>query len=210
MSASTRILVTGYAAFPGELNASQILIESCQAQLPIELLPYAAQLHFAVLQQDTKLLWPTVQQLIAHNKPHYCVFTGQAPGRNAINLERFAINWKQIGPTVNNRPPVGETILADGPTGVFSTLPRQLEMVDALCNAGIPAAISNHGGTNLCNQILYQSVHYAPQFHPVPQTGFFHIPALPQQVLTQWPQHPAMELATTRRALTQVLTMLLQ
>jgi pyroglutamyl-peptidase len=83
-------------------------------------------------------------------------------------------------------------------------------MVLRLQQQGIPAAISDDAGNNLCNQLLYEGLQYATQHAGKPLCGFVHIPALPQQVIARWPSYPFMPLEMTRQAIAAVLLELLQ
>ena len=72
--------------------------------------------------------------------------------------------------------PLDETIQLDGEPGYFSTLPIR-SMVDELIKQGLPAAISNTAGTYLCNNVMYEALHYAKMNNLDMPCGFIHIPA---------------------------------
>lgn len=72
--------------------------------------------------------------------------------------------------------PLDETIQLDGESGYFSTLPIH-SMVDELKRENLPAAISNTVGTYLCNNVMYEALHYAKRNNLDTPTGFIHIPA---------------------------------
>jgi pyroglutamyl-peptidase len=65
---------------------------------------------------------------------------------------------------------------------------------------GIPAATSRNAGNSLCNKILNHGLHYAKEYSLDLKCGFLHIPALPEQVISRWPQHPFMPLEMSRQA----------
>lgn len=71
--------------------------------------------------------------------------------------------------------------------------------------SGIPAAISNDAGNNLCNQILYEGLQYSMHHAGQMRCGFVHIPALPQQVIERWPDYPFMPLDMIRAAMAIIL-----
>lgn len=106
---------------------------------------------------------------------------------------------------MKGKEPPGDVIESEGPASYMSTLPNMEAMVDSLKTAEIPAAMSNNGGNSLCNQILYHGLHYASVNDAVPNCGFLHIPALPQQTIKQWPEHPFMPLSMSRQTVIIIL-----
>ena len=67
-------------------------------------------------------------------------------------------------------------IRIDGKDGYFTSLPIR-DMVNRLQEVGLPAAISNTAGTYLCNNVMYEALHYADKNQPDMKCGFIHIPA---------------------------------
>jgi len=205
-----KILVTGFEPTRGRFNASRELVNSYRADMPAELADHAAQLAFAVLPIDTLALRDNLEQLLDRHRPQCCVFIGQAAGRNRVNLARFATNLKDFNdPDANGNRPRGETIDANGPAAYRATLPGMDAMIEQMNAAGIPAACSNHAGNHLCNQLLYLGLHRTAASGDGPACGFLHIPLLPVQVMEHWRHSPHMPLATTRQALSIVLSALL-
>jgi pyroglutamyl-peptidase len=203
------ILVTGYAALPGRVNASQALIESLRTALPADLSAFRQQLHLVVLPLESQRIAATLQDALARFRPRLCVFTGQAPGRNRICFERVALNIKDFSePDATGYRPQAEPIDPTGPAAYWSTLPAQETAVQTLREAGIPAAFSNHAGTYLCNQLLYEALHLCAQRGEAVGCGFVHIPALPEQLQDTQTQIPFMPLDMTRRAIATVLSLL--
>lgn len=200
------ILITGFEPSDDGVNASKALVESLRDDPPGELREKQALLRFAVLPNSTRRLQASMLELVARHQPVYCLFTGQARGRNKATFERLATNLRDFGaPDGEGHQPCGEFIEADGPAAYWSTLPDQAALVEKLDQAGIPAAISNHGGNNLCNQILYHGLHYAATQKLAMKCGFLHLPPLPMQTRKQWPDSPFMPLDMARQALTLVL-----
>lgn len=205
------ILVTGFDRGCDAVNASQVLIDSLREVLPPELESRRSDLHFAILPLSTQKVWDALAAHIASCQPRYCVFTGQARGRGRVELERLASNLKNFdSPDAEGLQPRGEKIDPTGPQACHSTLPGQEDMVAVLNASGIPAALSSCAGNHLCNQILYQSLSWEKQYATGLCCGFMHIPPLPEQTLSQWPESPSMPLEMTRTALTRVLLCLMQ
>ena len=200
------ILVAGFEPNDDGLNASKILIESVRDELPESLFGIQEILHFEVLPPSSDALQANLLKVIAKHKPIYCLFTGQAPGRNKITFERLATNLKDFGsPDGEGMQPHGEFIEKDGPAAYWSNLPNQESLIENLNENGIPAASSNHGGNHLCNQVLYHALHHAKVSNSNLMCGFMHIPALPVQAQKQWLGTPFIPLSMAREALALVL-----
>lgn len=123
-----------------------------------------------------------VSQQIQMVQPKAILSLGESPS-TALSVERIAVNLKSIeiqNPDGTDRWDV-ELIIGDAPTAYFATIPVR-ETVDAILKIGIPATISCHAGTDLCNHIMYNILHYISQQNLNIMAGFIHIPMLPQQV----------------------------
>jgi pyroglutamyl-peptidase len=206
-----RILVTGFEPYDGQWNASKELVRSL-LESPLE---WAPDLHDAakcrILSCDTSKARAEVEGLVRQLDPDYCLFIGQAPGRNKVTLERFAQNLMDFnGPDAAGNRIKGEMIEPDGPAAYWSSLPDLGALVQALNEAGIPAAPSNHAGNHLCNQTLYHALHYAASSGHRVRAGFMHVPVLPEQTREQHPGAPFMPLEMLRDAVGVVLNHLVQ
>jgi pyroglutamyl-peptidase len=102
----------------------------------------------------------------------YALHLGQAPGSAAIRLEAFAIN---VGGNSNDSPESFRPLIADGPAAYRSTLPLA-SWAQELRESGIPASVSYHAGTYLCNAILYLSHDLAKQRQLRTRPAFLHLP----------------------------------
>ncbi len=204
------ILLTGFEANDNGLNASEILVESLAKDFPENIQFFANLIHFEILPCDTNKLGSILIDRINFYKPEFCIFVGQAPGRNKITIERIATNLKDFNsPDRAGNLPKGELIEKDGPVAYWSNLPILETVIDKLNDTNIPAAISNYAGNHLCNQILYQGLHYANINKLDLKCGFVHIPPLPIQVQTEWKNSPFMSLDMTRKALEIILSELI-
>lgn len=119
------------------------------------------------------------QQLLSHIEevePDAVISLGLAAGRYKITPERIAINVKDGEPDNEGHQPVDEPIKEVGKPAYLTTLPAR-QMVDRLQAEGLPADISNTAGAYLCNNVMYEGLHYAETIKPGMRTGFIHIPA---------------------------------
>ena len=123
-----------------------------------------------------------VEKKLREIKPDVILSIGQAGGRNAISIERVAINIDdaRIKDNEGNQP-IDQVIQTDGSPAYFSNLPIKA-MVDEIKKENIPASISNSAGTFVCNHIMYQNLYLAEKYGNI-KAGFIHVPFLPNQVL---------------------------
>lgn len=133
-------------------------------------------IHSEVLTVDFQSSGEQILKSIATVQPDAVISLGLAGGRYKMTPERIAINVKDGEPDNNGHKPVDEVIQADGQAGYLSTLPFRA-MVNGLLEAGLPAEISDTAGTYLCNNVMYEALHYAATQRPMMKTGFLHIPA---------------------------------
>lgn len=115
-------------------------------------------------------------KFIEEIKPDAVISLGLAAGRFKMTPERIAINFKD-GPVDNEgNKPVDEPIREEGEPGYLSTLPIR-QMVDRLIANNLPAEISNTAGAYLCNNVMYEGLHFAKTQKPEMPSGFIHMPA---------------------------------
>ena len=170
--------------------------------LPKRLGKLSCEVILKIVGDDTHALKSEITELLHENEPNYCLFTGQAPNRNKITFEYIATNYRHLGvPPAIGEPADGGEIEGDGPDAYISTLPVVPEIIKELKSSIIPASLSRWGGNSLCNQILYHGLHYSREIGKDIKCGFIHIPALPEQVISQWPDVPFMPLEMMRRAM---------
>ena len=102
----------------------------------------------------------------------YAIHLGQAPGSAAIRLEAYGIN---TGGSSQDSNESFQPLVFDGPAAYRSTLPLGA-WAKMLREQGIPAAVSYHAGTYLCNAVLYLSHHFAKKQQLQTQATFLHLP----------------------------------
>ena len=181
-----KILLTGFEPFGGEsinpaLQATQLL-HGCTITAKNQ---EGEEVTAEVVSIEVPVSWeralPVVVEAIEEHQPVAVLSVGQAGGRAKMAPEYIGIN------VMNGKDNYGvvkadERIDPDGPDGIFSTLPV-LQMVAAMKEDGIPAAVSYTAGTYLCNYLAYAVRHYASQEGLQLKSGFVHVPFLTSQVL---------------------------
>lgn len=101
----------------------------------------------------------------------FAIHLGQAPGSPRIRLEALAVNVGVV-PGDGDR---FETLIDDGPAAYRTPLPVT-EWAAMLRSNGIPAEVSFHAGTYLCNAILYYSHYMAERMRLKTRSAFVHLP----------------------------------
>ena len=117
-----------------------------------------------------------IRKLIREFRPQVIVGLGVAAGAQRIHLERLALNLDDSDePDNSGEIRVGRLIREKGPAAYWSTFPLPC-LREALCKLGIPASISNHAGTFVCNHIFYVARHEVVRLHIRARCGFIHVP----------------------------------
>ena len=196
-SSPTRILLTGFRPYDGMArNPTELLM--ARAPETLADIPDAA-LRAIVL--DTAYQRSEAQFTAALDdfRPHIVLSFGLSRRLDEIKLERIAVNIDD-SPIADNDGEVrrGQKIAEAGPVGYWAPLPIDAIRRD-LQNAGIPAGISNHAGTYVCNHILYFGLHTIATRGLPTRMGFIHVPPLPDMVADK-PGRSGMSLETLEQA----------
>lgn len=173
------VLLTGFDAFGGALvNASWLAVEQLDGQRVAGHRIVTAQLP-TVFDESHKVL----ANLMRCHLPTLVIVVGQAGGRQALSLERLAINIDDARASDNaGRQPIDMPIVPNGPAAYFSGLPVRA-MLQALQQSGIAAELSDTAGTFVCNHVFYRLMHALARQRREPRRrgGFIHLPFLPEQ-----------------------------
>ena len=178
------ILLTGFDAFGGDtLNPSWLAVQALKGEIITGHAVIAAQLPTEFAASAKKLV-----SLLRQHQPVLVIAVGQAGGRNALSLERVAINIQDARiPDNAGAQPIDLPVNRRGPAAYFSTLPIKA-MQQAIEAEGVPAEISQTAGTFVCNHVFYALMHHlhTSTNASTPSTkltrgGFIHVPYLPAQ-----------------------------
>ena len=131
----------------------------------------------------------------------WALHLGQAPGTSRIHLELFAIN---AGGELHSAADDCQPLCVDGPPAYRSSLPLA-EWSRTLRQAGIPAAVSFHAGTYLCNATLYWTHYLAERLNLKTQSAFIHVPLEISQAAQAGNEKPSLPASVTSRALRLIL-----
>ena len=174
-----RILLTSFEPFDGHpLNSSHEV-----AKRLVKNPPPGVELDWEVL---PVVAWDCVEKVWARaiqRSPEVVLALGQAAGTSALRLEDRAINIHDF-PIPDNAGnwPRRQWIIPGGQMAYLGTFPR-LRIAARLKEARIPVENSFSAGTYVCNHLYYGLLHRAEESKRPHQTGFIHLPLLPEQVL---------------------------
>ena len=192
----TKVLLTGFEPFgKATLNPSGEIVKQISGDNIV-----TAILPVAYAQSAERLL-----ALIAEHKPDVVICLGQAEGRTHISPERIAINLDDArladneGVIRNDVP-----IIAGGPVAYESTLPIK-DIVKAINEAGVSAAVSLSAGAFLCNHVFYVAQDYFKGTKV--RSGFVHVPLMDEQA-GEFPGLPTMPLDQMVKAVRTMLEVL--
>ena len=190
------ILLTGFEPFgKATLNPSGEIIKQISGENIV-----TAILPVAYTQSAERLL-----QLIAEHNPDVVISLGQAEGRTHVSPERIAINLDDArladneGVIRNDVP-----IVVGGPVAYESTLPIK-DIVKAINDAGVPAAVSLSAGAFLCNHVFYVAQDHFKGTKV--RSGFVHVPLMDEQT-GEFPGLPTMPLDQMVKAVRTMLEVL--
>lgn len=131
----------------------------------------------------------------------FAIHLGQAPGSSRIQLEAVAIN---VGGASSQTPDQFRPLVDGGPVGYQSPLPVG-DWSLKLRRQGIPAQVSYHCGTYLCNAVLYLSCHLAHEMGLKTQSLFVHLPLETSQAAAEGQALASLPVATTAAAVRSIL-----
>ncbi len=166
-----RVLVTGFTPFGEvEINPSQLIVQALAERQP--------DLLTLILPTEYHAAAEKICAAIREWQPEAVIALGVAQSRTAITLERIAINVDDAAlPDNNGQLKTGDLIDTEGAIAYWSTLPLQA-MLTTLKERNIPAAISNHAGTYVCNHVFYAARQFVEQAGLNLPCGFIHVPGL--------------------------------
>lgn len=123
-----------------------------------------------------------LETILNELSPDLVLCLGQAGGRKGLTLERVAINVMDAPiPDNAGEQPIDDPVRSEGPAAYFSTLPLKA-LLAGMQERGQEIRLSNTAGTFVCNQVLYEVLHWASQRRPALRAGFLHLPYLLEQV----------------------------
>lgn len=196
-----RILITAFEPYgPWPSNSSWLALVQLTRDLPQD--PRVTTRLYPV---DFAKVRDRLTQDLAQNYD-VVLHLGQAPGDAAIRLETVGLNVRS--PARDGLP--GQTfgpLVSDGPLAYASALPLAA-IAERIRAAGIPAAVSHHAGTFVCNATLYLSHYLAERMALKTQIGFLHLPLDTSQAAQDGGKTPCLPASLSAAAIREVLAAL--
>lgn len=190
-----RILITAYGPYDEwEQNVSWSVLQELTRTLPPDC-PVTTRLYPV----DFSVVKTRLEEDLC-DEYDFAIHLGQAPGRATIALEAIGLNLaRERGQRAEEAVP----LIADGPPAYMTCLPLG-EWASTLRDAGIPAEVSHHAGTYLCNAALFLSHYFSQRAGRAISATFLHLPLDTVQVIASGrdlPSLPASVSATAVRML---------
>ena len=111
--------------------------------------------------------------------PDIVIATGLKTHAQSILLERCATNLIDANrPDADDAQPRRVPIIPDGPQAYWTRLPLHA-VIQRFAEDKIPASLSSHAGTFVCNSLFYQLLHWADQRSRT-LAGFVSLPLVNQ------------------------------
>ena len=179
------ILLTGFEPFGGDtFNPSRAIAFRAAEMLAERSIPARA----AELPCVFALAPERLNELVDEHEPDVVISLGLAAGRDALSLEKVAINHVDARiPDNAGEQPIDRQVLPGGANAYFSTLPLKgalralrngpTEPRRGQAGSHVRAEISYSAGTFVCNQVFYALMHRLDG-NPGARGGFIHVPWL--------------------------------
>jgi pyroglutamyl-peptidase len=167
-----KALVTGFDPFGGApVNASLEAVRRLPRRAG------AIEIETAELPTSFARAPAALERELGRVHPDFVLLVGEAGEREALCLERVALNVRDASiPDNDGERPRGLPVVEGGPPAYFSTLPARPALA-ALRSAGLPAELSYHAGTFVCNHVFYALLHLAATRGLALRGGLLHLPA---------------------------------
>jgi pyroglutamyl-peptidase len=114
-----------------------------------------------------------------------------------------------VGGESNGSPETYQPLVRDGPVAYQSQLPLG-SWANMLCSAGIPATVSYHAGTFLCNATLYLTHYLAERKQLRTRSTFVHLPLDTIQTAREKKEIPALPATLCAKALQMIVAELVK
>lgn len=213
---TTRVLLTAFEPFGGwSENASLLCLRGVVEDLSAR--PIAGvELTTRVLPVDFGAAHEVLREEIAA-RHDFALHLGQAAGSAKLRLEMLAVNVGVERVELSGGQPARSgpgrqssqmttyfPLVEGGPAAYQSNLPLE-EWLQTLLRQGVPAELSFHAGTYLCNAVYYWSRHLAERAGGATQVAFLHLPLTPQQAAAEGGALPGLATEVAVQAVCEIL-----
>ncbi len=173
MSETTRVLLTAFEPYDHwTSNSSWLTLQALTRDLPP-----APKITTRLYPVDFQVVRERLAGDLAQNYD-VALHLGQSPGLGRLHLEAIGVN---VGGLSRQRPDEFGVLVPSGPIAYRSQLPLS-EWAAKIRAGGIPAQVSYHAGTFLCNATLYLTHHEIATRQLMTRAVFIHLPLACSQV----------------------------
>jgi len=172
-----RVLVTGFEEFGDEpVNPSRMLVRELDGQVLGR-----AQVYGFALPVSYSRVRRAVRYLLEDIDPDIVLSFGLSPQRTVVSVERIALNYAYSRMPDNDGVVLNhKKIVENGPIALESTI-NVFKTTELFLENGVPAIVSYHAGTFLCNYVFYLMLYYS--INNKRKVGFIHIPYTHRDVI---------------------------
>jgi pyroglutamyl-peptidase len=124
-----------------------------------------------------------IPQLVAQHRPRFVMSLGLALAAPVVRVEAVSVNATHFAvPDADGALPTGgKPIDPKAPDGRATTW-KAAPIVEAILAEEVPATLSFHAGTHLCNLTLFSFLGALEAAGSSAPCGFLHLPYLPEEV----------------------------
>lgn len=135
-----------------------------------------------ILPVDYAIIPVMVAELVDRIVPDVAIGIGVELGAPTIRLETTALNFADFAIADNLGRFIRATVPFPGDPEARSGSWNAPSIATRLRDAGIPAIVSHHAGTHLCNLTYFSLIRRLQVVNPNALVGYVHVPLLPDQV----------------------------
>ncbi len=191
-----RVLIAGFEPLAGEkVSPSEMVARAFEGKTLA-----GRTIAVRIIPVETRNIRERFERALNEDDPDLVIALAQFGGRNALSLERVAVNVLDF-----DRPDnvgvmrKGDVIARGGADARISTIPFE-KIIEAWHANGVPGYVSNTAGTSIGNQTLYEILGLTESAAPPVIAGLVHLPYLPAQAIAAGSEStPSMSLELQRR-----------
>jgi pyroglutamyl-peptidase len=173
-----KVLVVASAPFGGLPTSASHEVAKILAAIGID----GADLTVSILPVDYDAIPVIAAELIDRIAPDVAIGIGVELGAPTIRLETTALNFADFAIADNLGRFIRDTVPFPGePEACTGTWDAPI-IAARVRATGIPAIVSHHAGTHLCNLTYFSLIRRLARVNPGASVGYVHLPLLPAQV----------------------------
>jgi pyroglutamyl-peptidase len=153
-----------------------------------------------VIPVETRNVRERFERALLEDNPDIVILLSQMGGRNALSMERVAVNVLDFEfPDNVGVMRKGDVISRGGADARISNVPFD-RVIEAWSASGVPGYVSNSAGTFIGNQALYEMLGLTETSVPPVVAGLVHLPYLPAQAIAAGAEsNPSMTLELMKK-----------